>query len=129
MRLLDLPPACRSPWSNTYDPPVEAEDGEEAFVPPAELRTTEVAANELLSIYGTQYYGSGAVTSAYLWDQDGGSIAGCFLVRKGEWFARVLNRSHNHPPLHTLPVACAKNRAFASRCPCFPVLLCGARRH
>ncbi|CAE7718691.1 hypothetical protein FNF29_02420 [Cafeteria roenbergensis] len=72
----------RSPWSNTYDPPVEAEDGEEAFVPPAELRKTEVAANELLSVYGSQYYGSGAATSAYLWDQDGGSIAGCFLVRK-----------------------------------------------
>lgn len=65
---------------------MEAEDGEEAFVPPAELRKTEVAANELLSVYGTQYYGSGAATSAYLWDQDGGGIAGCFLVRKGEWW-------------------------------------------
>lgn len=44
----------------------------------------EEVANELLGVYASQYYGNGTATSAYLWDQDDGGVAGCFLVRKRE---------------------------------------------
>ena len=44
----------RSPWTNQYDPPIE--DG---VLPPAKLRTIEVAANDLFNSYREMYYEGG----------------------------------------------------------------------
>jgi len=41
--------ACRSPWSNKYDPPLE--DG---TVPSEEMRNLEIEANEVFSVYRDQ---------------------------------------------------------------------------
>jgi capping protein beta len=41
--------ACRSPWSNKYDPPLE--DG---TVPSEEMRNLEVEANDVFSVYRDQ---------------------------------------------------------------------------
>lgn len=74
----------RSPWSNTYDPPLE--DG---FTPSDSLRAVEIAANEVWEAYRDMYYeSSGSVSSVYMWDLDKG-FAGCWLVKKGV-FGRTL---------------------------------------
>jgi capping protein beta len=81
--------ARRSPWSNEYQPPVEAaaDDEEEAFAPEGKLREMEVLANELFAAYRRQYYGADhSVTSVYLWDVDGGGFAGCWLLKKRSCF-------------------------------------------
>jgi len=65
----------RSPWSNRYDPPLD--DG---ATPSAELRRTEVVANEVFDIYRDLYY-EGGVSSVYCWDLDGG-FAACILIKK-----------------------------------------------
>ncbi|GHP06971.1 hypothetical protein PPROV_000571500 [Pycnococcus provasolii] len=66
----------RSPWSNTYDPPLE--DG---AVPSDSLRTLEVQFNDVFDAYRQQYY-EGGLSSAYLWDTEDGGFAGCFLIKK-----------------------------------------------
>lgn len=67
----------RSPWSNTYDPPIE--DG---FKPSKKLRELEKKCNAVFDAYRNLYY-EGGVSSVYLWDQEeDGSFAGCFLVKK-----------------------------------------------
>lgn len=66
----------RSPWSNTYDPPLE--DG---FVPSSELRDVEIEANQLFDAYRELYF-EGGTSSVYLWDLDDGGFAGCFLIKK-----------------------------------------------
>jgi len=65
----------RSPWSNSYFPPIS--DG---FLPSEKLRALEVDANELFDAYRELYY-EGGTSSVYLWDLEGG-FAGCFLVKK-----------------------------------------------
>lgn len=47
--LLIVGMACRSPWSNKYDPPLE--DG---TVPSEEMRNLEVEANDVFSVYRDQ---------------------------------------------------------------------------
>eukprot|EP00584_Thalassiosira_punctigera_P001497 CAMPEP_0172534774 /NCGR_PEP_ID=MMETSP1067-20121228/7021_1 /TAXON_ID=265564 ORGANISM="Thalassiosira punctigera, Strain Tpunct2005C2" /NCGR_SAMPLE_ID=MMETSP1067 /ASSEMBLY_ACC=CAM_ASM_000444 /LENGTH=307 /DNA_ID=CAMNT_0013319607 /DNA_START=18 /DNA_END=942 /DNA_ORIENTATION=- len=76
----------RSPWSNSYLPPLD--DG---FRPSERLRSLEMQANEVFDVYRELYYGKGtSVGSVYLWDKDGGEgkrrgessgFAGCFLIR------------------------------------------------
>lgn len=65
----------RSPWTNTYDPPVD--DG---FLPSDSLRELETTMNEVFDAYRELYY-NGGVSSVYLWDMEGG-FAGCFLIKK-----------------------------------------------
>uniref|UniRef100_A0A182J5C2 F-actin-capping protein subunit beta n=1 Tax=Anopheles atroparvus TaxID=41427 RepID=A0A182J5C2_ANOAO len=65
----------RSPWSNTYDPPLE--DGS---MPSERLRKLEVEANHAFDQYREMYY-EGGVSSAYLWDLDHG-FAGVILIKK-----------------------------------------------
>ncbi|KAJ2816995.1 F-actin-capping protein subunit beta [Coemansia erecta] len=65
----------RSPWSNTYDPPLA--DGN---VPSERLRKLEAAANEAFNTYKEMYY-EGGVSSVYLWDMDE-SFAGVVLIKK-----------------------------------------------
>lgn len=65
----------RSPWSNTYDPPLE--DGS---TPSERLRKLEIEANHAFDQYREMYY-EGGVSSAYLWDLDHG-FAGVILIKK-----------------------------------------------
>jgi hypothetical protein len=57
---------CRSPWSNTYDPPLE--DGS---MPSERLRKLEIDANHAFDQYREMYF-EGGVSSVYLWDLDHG---------------------------------------------------------
>jgi len=65
----------RSPWSNTYDPPLE--DG---AMPSDRLRKLEVDANAAFDQYREMYF-EGGVSSVYLWDLDHG-FAGVILIKK-----------------------------------------------
>lgn len=65
----------RSPWTNTYDPPIE--DG---AVPSDKLRQIEIQANGAFDTYRELYF-EGGVSSAYLWDLDTG-FAGVVLIKK-----------------------------------------------
>jgi len=65
----------RSPWSNTYDPPLE--DG---AVPSNKLRKLEIDANGAFDQYREMYY-EGGVSSVYLWDLEHG-FAGVVLIKK-----------------------------------------------
>ena len=70
-----------SPWSNTYDPPIE--DGEGFFLPSDKLRELEVQFNSVFDAYRELYF-EGGVSSVYLWDlEEGSGFAGCFLIKKG----------------------------------------------
>ena len=63
----------RSPWSNTYDPPLE--DGS---MPTERLRKLEIDANLAFHQYKEMYF-EGGVSSVYLWDLDHG-FAGLFSL-------------------------------------------------
>ncbi|XP_044740609.1 F-actin-capping protein subunit beta isoform X4 [Chrysoperla carnea] len=65
----------RSPWSNTYYPPLE--DGS---MPSERLRRLEVDANYAFDQYREMYF-EGGVSSVYLWDLDHG-FAGVILIKK-----------------------------------------------
>ncbi|XP_015122852.1 F-actin-capping protein subunit beta isoform X2 [Diachasma alloeum] len=65
----------RSPWSNTYDPPLE--DGS---MPSERLRKLEIDANHAFDQYRELYF-EGGVSSVYLWDLDHG-FAGVILIKK-----------------------------------------------
>ncbi|CAK4069197.1 unnamed protein product [Aphanomyces euteiches] len=67
----------RSPWTNTYYPPIE--DGE-GFVPSDNLRQLEIQANEIFDVYREMYY-QGGVSSVYMWDLEPG-FAACILIKK-----------------------------------------------
>ncbi|GFQ66638.1 f-actin-capping protein subunit beta [Trichonephila clavipes] len=65
----------RSPWSNTYDPPLD--DG---AMPSDRLRKLEIDANEAFDQYREMYF-EGGVSSVYLWDLEHG-FAGVILIKK-----------------------------------------------
>ncbi|KAK3105010.1 hypothetical protein FSP39_015120 [Pinctada imbricata] len=65
----------RSPWSNSYDPPLD--DG---TVPSDRIRKLEIDANSAFDQYREMYF-EGGVSSVYLWDLDHG-FAGCILIKK-----------------------------------------------
>jgi capping protein beta len=68
----------RSPWSNTYDPPID--DG---AVPSDRVRLLEEQANAAFDTYRELYF-EGGVSSAYLWDLDHG-FAGVILIKKSRF--------------------------------------------
>lgn len=84
----------RSPWSNSYEPPLA--DG---FMPAPALREIEVTANEVFDAYREAYYeaSSDSVSSVYAWElgSDPSAFASCWLIKKeiskgrsvdkGEW--------------------------------------------
>ena len=81
----------RSPWSNSYFPPLE--DGEDGWTPKPELRALEKEANNVFDEYRKMLFGpEGSISSVYLWDheepEDGaadsstGGFCGCYLVKK-----------------------------------------------
>jgi capping protein beta len=65
----------RSPWTNSYDPPLE--DG---AMPSERLRKLEIEANAAFDQYRELYF-EGGVSSVYLWDLDSG-FAGVILIKK-----------------------------------------------
>jgi len=65
----------RSPWSNSYDPPLE--DG---TMPSDSLRKLEVEANNAFDMYREMYF-EGGVSSVYFWDLNHG-FAGVILIKK-----------------------------------------------
>lgn len=65
----------RSPWSNTYDPPLE--DGS---MPSEDLRKLELDANNIFDQYREMYF-EGGVSSVYFWDLEHG-FAGVILIKK-----------------------------------------------
>uniref|UniRef100_A0A8R1HJV4 F-actin-capping protein subunit beta n=1 Tax=Caenorhabditis japonica TaxID=281687 RepID=A0A8R1HJV4_CAEJA len=66
----------RSPWSNTYDPPLE--DGQ---LPTEKRRKMEIEANAAFESYRDLYF-EGGVSSVYFWDLDNGGFAGIVLIKK-----------------------------------------------
>lgn len=66
----------RSPWSNSYDPPLE--DGS---MPSEKLRKLEIEANAAFDQYREMYF-EGGVSSVYLWDLDLNGFAGAILIKK-----------------------------------------------
>jgi len=66
----------RSPWSNTYDPPLE--DGS---MPSERLRKLEIDANHAFDQYREMYF-EGGVSSVYLWDLEINGFAGAILIKK-----------------------------------------------
>ncbi|XP_059164352.1 F-actin-capping protein subunit beta-like [Physella acuta] len=65
----------RSPWSNSYDPPLD--DG---TMPSDSLRRLEIEANNAFDQYREMYF-EGGVSSVYLWDLNHG-FAGVILIKK-----------------------------------------------
>jgi len=65
----------RSPWTNTYDPPIDG-----GVLPTKELRDIEVQANEVFDTYRDLYF-EGGVSSVYCWDLDDG-FAAVILIKK-----------------------------------------------
>ncbi|KAH7723072.1 CRE-CAP-2 protein [Aphelenchoides avenae] len=65
----------RSPWTNTYDPPLE--DG---ALPSDRLRKLEVECNAAFEAYRDMYF-EGGVSSVYIWDIEHG-FAGVVLIKK-----------------------------------------------
>ncbi|CAL8070882.1 unnamed protein product [Calicophoron daubneyi] len=64
----------RSPWSNTYDPPLD--DG---AMPSESLRQREIEINGASDLYREMYY-EGGISSVYLWDMEQG-FAGVILIK------------------------------------------------
>ena len=98
----------RSPWSNEFDPPLDAgpgvggvgpggrsEGAGEGAVPGERVRRMEVKANEAFDVYRDLYY-EGGVSSAYFWGVDDG-FAGVVLLKKCE-FALFFSVPHIPTP-------------------------------
>jgi capping protein beta len=96
----------RSPWSNTYFPPLD--DG---FRPPERLRLLELHANEVFDYYRELYYGkSTSVASVYLWEKDGNEKSGADFV--GSILIRNKIDDHNYwNSIHVVDVTMGKGKA------------------
>lgn len=66
----------RSPWSNSYKPPLE--DG---MAPSGELRQLEEEANLIFDVYRRQYFETGT-SSVYMWSLGEPNFAAAFLIMK-----------------------------------------------
>lgn len=74
---------ARSPWSNTYDPPLE--DGS---MPSERLRKLEIDANHAFDQYRELYF-EGGVSSVYLWDLDHGFAAVILIKKAGDGSKKI----------------------------------------
>lgn len=75
----------RSPWSNTFHPPLGGPSSSLDGSPPLleSLRQLEVAFNEVWDAYRHHYYGTEkAVGSVYVKEEAGTSFVACFLLQK-----------------------------------------------
>ncbi|KAL7628744.1 F-actin-capping protein subunit beta [Parahypoxylon ruwenzoriense] len=69
----------RSPWSNEFDPPLDAGSAAPSL-PSEKVRRMEIRANEAFDVYRDLYY-EGGVSSVYFWNLDDG-FAGVVLLKK-----------------------------------------------
>lgn len=90
----------RSPWTNTYDPPID--DG---VLPTERLRSMEVLANDIFNGYREMYY-EGGVSSVYFWDLDDQTFAACVLFKKDAEEKKKLNQG-NWDSIHVIEVRSA----------------------
>jgi capping protein (actin filament) muscle Z-line, beta len=75
----------RSPWSNTFFPPIEVIEGEEDYepiYPSQELFEMEQLANDVFARYARLYYDNHFQTSVYFFDTDDNGFGSCWLVKK-----------------------------------------------
>ena len=101
----------RSPWTNTYEPPLD--DG---ILPSDTLRTMERSANDVFQSYREMYYEGGA-SSVYFWELDDGQSAGafaaCILFKKTvDEKARAVNQG-NWDAIHVVEVRPDKPGTFS----------------
>ena len=78
----------RSPWTNTYYPPVEAEDDPnyQPIYPSPDLLEMEGKANDLFFRYCKLYYDSDFHTSVYFFDTDtANGFGSCWLIQKSKY--------------------------------------------
>ena len=78
----------RSPWSNKYFPPVEADDDPDyqPIYPSQDLLEMEGKANDLLFKYCKLYYDSDFHSSVYFFDTDtANGFGSCWLIKKSKW--------------------------------------------
>jgi capping protein beta len=68
----------RSPWSNTYDPPIA-----DASYPSESLRKLEIEANATFQAYCDLYF-EGGLSSVYFWDMDSGFGAVILIKKQAE---------------------------------------------
>ncbi|KAI6197280.1 F-actin-capping protein subunit beta [Aphelenchoides besseyi] len=66
----------RSPWSNTYDPPIN-----DPVFPSDTLRKLEVEANATFQAYCEMYF-EGGISSVYFWELEQQNFAGVILIKK-----------------------------------------------
>ncbi|KAI6172359.1 F-actin-capping protein subunit beta [Aphelenchoides besseyi] len=66
----------RSPWSNTYDPPIN-----DPVFPSDTLRKLEVEANATFQAYCEMYF-EGGISSVYFWELEHPNFAGVILIKK-----------------------------------------------
>ena len=71
----------RSPFSNTFSPPLSAEEAS-IQQPPDALRGLEIQINEVWDAYRQMYYGTESIGSVYLREGDKAAFLGCFLIQK-----------------------------------------------
>jgi capping protein beta len=72
----------RSPYSNTYEPPLS-----NGTVPSSELRSLEVLANDAFATYRDLYFDAG-LSNVYFWDLEIGFAAAVLIQKKqiqGSW--------------------------------------------
>ncbi|KAK0298785.1 F-actin-capping protein subunit beta [Friedmanniomyces endolithicus] len=69
----------RSPWSNEFEPPIEAEAAAD-LIPGGRIRRMEESLNAGVDVYRELYY-EGGISSAYLWALEEG-FAGVVLFKK-----------------------------------------------
>jgi capping protein beta len=67
----------RSPWSNTYFPPIEG-----GFYPSSQNLLLEKKANQIFEQYVRIYYDEPAVSSVYITDSQTDGFNACYLVKK-----------------------------------------------
>ena len=72
----------RSPFSNTFHPPLESSEESSLEQLPDDLRKLEIQINEVWDAYRQMYYGGGSIGSVYLRDVDNAAFVGCFLIQK-----------------------------------------------
>lgn len=86
----------RSPWTNTYFPPIVPEAGEEdiePIFPSPELLEMEQKANDVWQRYAKLYYDNNFKTSVYFFDTDNNGFGSAWLIKKCKYF------KFNNPPL------------------------------
>lgn len=101
--------SLRSPWSNSYDPPLD--DG---TMPSESLRKLEIEANNAFDQYREMYF-EGGVSSVYLWDLKQG-FAGVILIKKAGDGSKVIKGCWDSIHVIEVQVSCFVDQISCSSC-------------